>query len=955
LAIYRGPGGPGDAVNDAASEVLLALQAKDAAVAAQVAAEAAQAAAELAETNAETAETNAETAETNAETAETNAEAAQTAAEAAQAAAEAVLVDPDFVAVAAIEADITTVAGIAADVTTVAGISADVTAVAAVDTDVTTVASDIADVTTVASSIASVNTVAGIDTEVTTVAGIDTEVTTVAGISSDVTTVAGISTDVTDVATIDTDVTTVAGIDTEVTTVAGISANVTTVAGISSNVTTVAGISSDVTTVSGISSDVTAVAADATDIGLVAGSIANVNTVATNIANVNTTATNIANVNTVAGISGNVTTVAGISANVTTVAGISSDVTTVAGDSADIQLLADNIATIAAKANAGANSDITSLSGLTTPLSVGQGGTGANTLTGYVKGAGTTALTASSTIPNTDISGLGTMSTQAASNVAITGGSINGTTVGATTASTGKFTTLEATGVTTVQAGTALLPAITTSGDTNTGIFFPAADTIAFTEGGVESMRIDSSGNVGIGTSSPTYKLVVANAGAQGIEFNIASTTTLNEFLSYNRSTSAFNSLQYRALDHRFFYSNVEAMRIDSSGNVGIGTSSPATKLDIQGGNIRLYDGNVNYGQIEWKRTSDNFNSANIKVAGDGSGYGADMSFETHPNSGSLSSPTEKMRITSTGNVGIGTSSPVSTLDVLATGVATATIRSSSTTGSRDAKLRLNVPSTGGDDPAGQIEFTFGTGYTAAGSIQMTHTNFNMKFFTGTTERMRIDSSGNLLVGTTNTDPADNNVTGTSISATGRISVNQAGSALYVGRNGDGTIVTFFESGDAEGSISVSGNTVSYNAFAGSHWSQLSDGSKPAILRGTVLESINELVEWEGEPTTERLCRVKVSDTAGGKKVYGVFMCWDEDWTATNDMLVTSVGAFICRINKDVVVQEGDLLESNGDGTARVQADDVMRSSTIGKVTCTVKTHEYDDGSYCVPTVLYCG
>ncbi len=80
MAIYRGPGGSGDAVGDASSEVLLALAAKDAAVAAQAAAEAAQAAAELAETNAETAETNAETAETNAETAETNAETAQAAA-----------------------------------------------------------------------------------------------------------------------------------------------------------------------------------------------------------------------------------------------------------------------------------------------------------------------------------------------------------------------------------------------------------------------------------------------------------------------------------------------------------------------------------------------------------------------------------------------------------------------------------------------------------------------------------------------------------------------------------------------------------------------------------------------------------------------------------------------------------------------------------------------------------
>lgn len=59
-----------------------------------------------------------------------------------------------------------------------------------------------------------------------------------------------------------------------------------------------------------------------------------------------------------------------------------------------------------------------------TALSVGNGGTGAATLTGYVKGAGTAAMTASATIPNTDITGLGTMSTQNAGSVAITGGSI---------------------------------------------------------------------------------------------------------------------------------------------------------------------------------------------------------------------------------------------------------------------------------------------------------------------------------------------------------------------------------------------------------------------------------------------------------------------------------------------------------------------------------------------------
>lgn len=64
-----------------------------------------------------------------------------------------------------------------------------------------------------------------------------------------------------------------------------------------------------------------------------------------------------------------------------------------------------------------------------TTIGVAYGGTGATSLTGYVKGSGTNALTASSTIPNTDISGLGTMSTQNASNVAITGGTIDGVTI----------------------------------------------------------------------------------------------------------------------------------------------------------------------------------------------------------------------------------------------------------------------------------------------------------------------------------------------------------------------------------------------------------------------------------------------------------------------------------------------------------------------------------------------
>jgi hypothetical protein len=232
--------------------------------------------------------------------------------------------------------------------------------------------------------------------------------------------------------------------------------------------------------------------------------------------------------------------------------------------------------------------------------------------------------------------------------------------------------------------------------------------------------------------------------------------------------------------------------------------------------------------------------------------------------------------------------------------------------------------------------------------------NSYLSLRTGATERARITSGGDLLVKKTTPDATSEGIAFES-NGRGIFTSNSATECLLLNRqDSDGTLVDFRQANTTEGSISVSGNTVSYNAFAGSHWSQLQDGSKPDILRGTVMESINELCVWPNEKN-ERLPKAKISDTVGSKKVYGVFMAWDNDWTTTNDMYVTAVGAFICRVNGSVTVQEGDLLESNGDGTARVQADDIIRSSTIGKVTSTVKTHQYGDGSYCVPTVLYCG
>jgi hypothetical protein len=162
----------------------------------------------------------------------------------------------------------------------------------------------------------------------------------------------------------------------------------------------------------------------------------------------------------------------------------------------------------------------------------------ASALTDSLAADGQTTATGNLKMGNNRITGLadGIAATDAASitqvtsAVAITGGTINGTSVGATTAATGRCTTLEATGVTTVQAGTVSAPAITTTGDTNTGIFFPAADTIAFSEGGAEVARFDASGNLLVGTTTASgNRLDVVGGGvaitASGTSFNLLNIT----------------------------------------------------------------------------------------------------------------------------------------------------------------------------------------------------------------------------------------------------------------------------------------------------------------------------------------------------------------------------------------------------------------------------------------------
>jgi hypothetical protein len=231
-------------------------------------------------------------------------------------------------------------------------------------------------------------------------------------------------------------------------------------------------------------------------------------------------------------------------------------------------------------------------------------------------------------------------------------------------------------------------------------------------------------------------------------------------------------------------------------------------------------------------------------------------------------------------------------------------------------------------------------------------------FTEGGTESMRIDSGGNLLVGTTTGSPGNNNTTvGIELASDGQMFVSSSSAPVFFNRNVDGTVVSFSSAGTVEGTISISGTTTSYNGGHLARWSQLPDGSKDAtILKGTVFSNLDEMCVWEKDGVVaenEQLNKMKVSDVEGDTNVAGVFVNWTKDeYYHSDDMNIAMTGDMIIRIADGVVVQKGDLLVSAGDGTAKPQGDDIVRSKTIAKVTSTNITCTYADGSYCVPCVL---
>ena len=412
-------------------------------------------------------------------------------------------------------------------------------------------------------------------------------------------------------------------------------------------------------------------------------------------------------------------------------------------------------------------------------LSAANGGTGATTLTGYVYGNGAGVMTASATIPNTAISGLGSMSTQNANSVAITGGSINGTTIGGSVAAAGSFTTLggttitastqftgPGTGLTGTAAslsigGTAALATSLAAGSTYSIPYQSAAGTTAFLAAGTSGSILMTLGSFSapIWTSAAALSVASANnlvGGNSGyVPYQSAASTTA--FVSAGTTGQVFTSGGTGSPT----WTSQSALSVGTATNIAGGAANKINYQTGAGATSFITAPTVSSTYLQWTGTAfawttltTSAGGSNTQVQYNSSGSlagSANMVFDgstlTTLNTaytGTLTGGTGIVNLGSgqfyknaSGYVGIGTSNPNSNLSLGAF----------NTAGTSNS-IRLY-------DDAAAITSTsnnsYGFGFITNGLSYTAGSSGSHQFYTANTERMRINSSG--YVGITTSSP----------------------------------------------------------------------------------------------------------------------------------------------------------------------------------------------------------
>ena len=260
---------------------------------------------------------------------------------------------------------------------------------------------------------------------------------------------------------------------------------------------------------------------------------------------------------------------------------------------------------------------------------------------------------------------------------------------------------------------------------------------------------------VGVGTTSPYRQLQIGDYSTNAVMALGSSATSTGTFCFASSDSAPGRYVGTIAYDHQanamiFGVNAVEAARFNSSGNLGIGTSSPLSKLDVavEATLTRRFLVNYDDSVVTIKSGNNSSNPESLRITGDNIRF----------NTGTSGSGTERMRIFADGNVGIGTTSPTTSGGYTSLSINNAT-NSGYVVLQNNGTNKSDWYVSGGTGPAYLRGVGVALGLAATGAN-------NIVFETNAAERMRISSTGNLAFGTSETTVAKVNVqlAGTNVS-----------------------------------------------------------------------------------------------------------------------------------------------------------------------------------------------